>query len=231
MILSGKKDTTRRINDDKDIRVWDILSLCYKTWEEFARANVIRVKHTHFWSLTQEDTQGHESFSSEEEMLETYSRYYKQSVTPETDLKEYFWKQDLLQETLMPYGLIRVRGGNTFVLRQAMRYSGLDTVLHTFQETNHDIVYGWYSAGICVLSPTLRGLDLMDNPGAQPYSTPDQVTETIREGLGILDYCVVPHYQSDHPEAADAAKTYERYLLQGIPCTPLRDGEVIITSA
>ena len=44
MILSGQKDTTWRINDDKNITVGDQLSFCYTNGREFARAEVIGVK-------------------------------------------------------------------------------------------------------------------------------------------------------------------------------------------
>ena len=40
-----------------------------------------------FCDLTEEDWQGHEKFSSEEEMHETYGRYYKQPVDQDTIVK------------------------------------------------------------------------------------------------------------------------------------------------
>ncbi len=87
LVLSGKKNTTWRINDDKDIQQDDELSLCDKNGTEFAKAVVIDVKETYFGKLTADDKKGHEDFSSDKEMYATYSRYYKMDVTPETNVK------------------------------------------------------------------------------------------------------------------------------------------------
>jgi hypothetical protein len=86
-ILSGKKTTTWRVDDDKDIRAGDELSLCNAGNVEFATAKVISVKETTFGKLTNEDRKGHETFKSDEEMYRTYSRYYKIRITPDTKLK------------------------------------------------------------------------------------------------------------------------------------------------
>jgi len=37
LILSGKKDITWRINDNKNISVGDLISLCYNDGKEFAK--------------------------------------------------------------------------------------------------------------------------------------------------------------------------------------------------
>jgi len=79
LVLNKKKDTTWRINDEKDLNVNDELSLCYGDLEnkdqEFAKAKIIWVKDTTFENLTNEDREGHEKFNSEEEMYKTYSKY------------------------------------------------------------------------------------------------------------------------------------------------------------
>jgi uncharacterized protein YqfB (UPF0267 family) len=55
LILDGQKDTTWRINDDKEISTGDKLSLCYNDEQEFAQAEVIWIKETTFENLTHED--------------------------------------------------------------------------------------------------------------------------------------------------------------------------------
>jgi len=60
-----------------------------------------------------------------------------------------------------------------------------------------DFLYGGYSAGACVLAPSLVGIRCVDDPEADPYG----VGETIWDGLSLLDYLVLPHYRSDHPES------------------------------
>src|SRR3989344_1995866 len=91
LIQIGKKDTTWRINDEKEISCRDELSLCYSDGpnkeNEFARAIVIWIKETTFAELTNEDYEGHEKFVSEKEMYETYSRYYNIGIFPQTRVK------------------------------------------------------------------------------------------------------------------------------------------------
>ena len=138
------------------------------------------------------------------------------------DLSEYFGVSADLKAKLASLGGVWVRGGNTFVLRQAMRLSGFDFLLDEL--AGADFLYGGYSAGVCVLAPRLDGLQHVDDPEVSPY--PD--SPVIWEGLGVLDYLVLPHYQSDHPESADVDKEVEYCRRKGILFKTLRDGDVII---
>ena len=140
----------------------------------------------------------------------------------ELDLRDYFGNARKLAAVMDHVGGVWVRGGNTFVLRQAMRRSGFDALLHSLTQT--DFVYGGYSAGACVLAPRLEGLQQVDDPSARPYAD----SEVVWEGVGLLDYLILPHYQSDHPESAaiDLEVAYCRE--QQIPFRTLRDGEVIV---
>jgi len=140
------------------------------------------------------------------------------------DLRNYFGKKAKLEKKLSGFGVIWVRGGNCFVLRQAMKLSGLDEILKDLLK-KESILYGGYSAGVCVLAPTLKGMELVDDPNVKPY---DSQKETIWDGVGILDYTIVPHYKSDHPESAKVEETVEYMRKNNIPYKPLRDGEVII---
>lgn len=87
LILVGEKNTTYRINEEKGIIAGDELSLCYNDGEEFAKAKVLSTKETAFKDLTKEDKEGHERFSSDDEMYNTYSGYYNIKITPKTRLK------------------------------------------------------------------------------------------------------------------------------------------------
>jgi dipeptidase E len=95
------------------------------------------------------------------------------------DLREYFGRPDELRARIGSLGGVFVRGGNTFILRQAMRLSGLDTILCDLR-ADADFVYSGYSAGVCVLGPTLHALRIVDNPTDLPYP---QIREPIWEGL------------------------------------------------
>lgn len=88
LILSGNKNVTWRINDEKDLSVGDELYLVRsETLEEFSKAIIINVKNKTFDELVESDWTGHERFSSFEKMYETYSNYYNFEVSYKTKLK------------------------------------------------------------------------------------------------------------------------------------------------
>ena len=92
LILSGKKDTTWRIEDERhhrshDINPGDELWLCDDSSKAFAKAECVWVRLTNFENLEEEDKKGHERFASDEKMYKTYSGYYGFEVTPRTRLK------------------------------------------------------------------------------------------------------------------------------------------------
>lgn len=85
LILSWEKYTTWRLFDDKNLSKGDVVSfLISETKQEFAKAKLLDVKETTFEKLTDEDWEWHEKFSSDEEMYETYSKYYKCRVDKDT---------------------------------------------------------------------------------------------------------------------------------------------------
>lgn len=127
---------------------------------------------------------------------------------------------------LNPYDIVWVRGGNVFMLRYALAASGADVEL-TRRLQDDSVVYAGYSAGPCVLGPSLRGLEVVDGPAAveETYRHPP-----IWDGLGLLEFLIVPHYDSpDHPESAAVGRVAEEYRRLGVPHRTLRDGEVLIT--
>jgi len=140
------------------------------------------------------------------------------------DLKDFFGKVDYLRKKLNEFGGVFVRGGNTFILRQAMKLSGFDIIFKEFLK-KEDFVYAGYSAALCVLAPDLKALQQVDDPSDKPYK---ELQETIWEGLNYLDYIILPHYKSDHPESADIDKEVEFCKKNKIPYKTLKDGEVII---
>lgn len=142
----------------------------------------------------------------------------------EVDLRNYFGKPKELADKMSQYGLIWVRGGNTFILRKAYKESGMDEWLKS-QKENRELVYAGYSAGVCVLSPSLKGLENVDDPNvsAEGYSN-----EIIWDGVGLIDFVFVPHFESDHPESEATSKEVEGYQRQGIEYKALHDGEVIV---
>ncbi|MCC9306801.1 peptidase E [Kitasatospora sp. RB6PN24] len=144
----------------------------------------------------------------------------------EVDLREYFDRPGSEVATaLAAFPAVWVRGGNAFVLRYAMARSGADTAL-TGRLREDTIVYAGYSAGPCVLAPSLRGLELCDNPQSVTEAWGD---EPVWDGLGILDHAFVPHVDSPgHPETGLCGRVAERYRSDGVPHRTLRDGQVLL---
>ena len=138
------------------------------------------------------------------------------------DLREYFGKKQKLKEDLKGFSACYVIGGNTYVLRLAMKYSGFDKYILEKNKEN-GFLYCGFSAGICVLSPSLYGLDIVDEP-INPYNN-DKVDYS---GLNILDFVPVPHYKSNHPESKLVDKIVELFNTEGIRYKTLKDGEVIV---
>ena len=139
------------------------------------------------------------------------------------DLRNYFDRRDELEKKLEELGAIFISGGNVFVLRQAMKLSGLDEILKEMRN-NNDFLYAGYSAAGCVLSPSLKGYEIVD-PLDTPYG---ELKEIIWEGLGLIDFYFMPHWNSDHPESADVEKEIAYCKQNDIPYKAIRDGEVII---
>lgn len=100
--------------------------------------------------------------------------------------------------------------------------------LRRLMSDNIEIAYipnAGYSAALCVLAPGLEALQIVDDPDDKPYV---EGNETIWEGLGFLDYMILPHYKSDHPESDDIDKEIDFCRKSGIPFKTLSDGDVII---
>jgi len=140
------------------------------------------------------------------------------------DLTAYFGKKEALAEKLADLGAVWVSGGNTFVLRQAMYLSGFDGLVKVLQ-AREDFLWAGYSAGICILSDSLKSIDQVDDPYNFPY---EGLQTPIYEGLGVFPYAFFPHYDSDHPESADVDKEVKRAIEQKWLFKVLRDDEVII---
>lgn len=138
------------------------------------------------------------------------------------DLTTYFGTPTKLRAALSELDGLWVRGGNAFVLRKAMQLSGFDVLMDEL--VSGDFLYAGYSAGVCVLGPRLDGLKHVDDPDAIPYTD----REPVWEGLGVLDYLILPHFRSNHPESTLIDQAVEYCRGAGIPARTLRDGEVIV---
>jgi dipeptidase E len=144
-------------------------------------------------------------------------------IFEEIDLRNYFGKQAELLQKLEGFGLIWLSGGNTFVLRRALAYSGLDKILKDILSANM-IAYGGSSAGSIIPTPSLHGTEFGDDPGIVPDGYKKEV---VWDGLDLVPFHVVPHFGSDWfgQESIDM----ERYLKENsMPYKTIKDGQVIV---
>lgn len=147
-------------------------------------------------------------------------------IPAEVDLRKYFGKEKDLENKLKKFDAVWIKGGNTFILRKAMKLSGFDKIIKKMLKKD-EIVYAGYSAGWCVLSKSLKGLEIIDNPKDKAKGYPQKI---IWSGLGIIDYMACPHYKSEHPESVSVEKEVKYCKDKKIPYKTLRDGEVIVVS-
>ncbi|MFF5794745.1 Type 1 glutamine amidotransferase-like domain-containing protein [Paeniglutamicibacter sp. NPDC012692] len=117
-----------------------------------------------------------------------------------------------------------VRGGNVFTLRAALARSGADALIVDRLRAD-SMVYAGFSAGGCVLAPSLLGLEECD-------STDDALLlygAVEFDGLNILDRPFVPHLgTSDHPERESLTQVAAAYAQDGKQYWALRDGQALV---
>ena len=138
------------------------------------------------------------------------------------DLKEYFDKFDELNKICQNYNTFCVMGGNVFVLRQAMKYSGFDTFLKKISNNDNNLYIG-YSAGSCVLSKRLDIFESVDEP-IDFYNK----GEIVYDGIGFINYTFIPHYKSNYHKAYLIDEIVDTCKKDNIEYKAFRDGEVII---
>jgi dipeptidase E len=141
------------------------------------------------------------------------------------DLREFFGSPDATRRMLEGFDGVWVLGGNVFILRRAMKYSGFDQLLSEKASASKTFVYAGYSAGACVLGPTLKGIHLVDAP---EQSADGYDAEVIWEGINLLPFSIAPHFDSDHPESLQINDVVRYFEAHEIPYRKLRDGEAIV---
>jgi dipeptidase E len=142
----------------------------------------------------------------------------------ELDLRAFFGRSADLERELRRVSYCWVPGGNSFVLRRAFHLSGFDVILQRLAQEADSLTYGGYSVGACVMTPTLEGIHLADEPGSHPEGYSGQA---IWDGLALYPYCIAPHFRSDHPETHLIERSVEYFIEKKIPFVALRDGEAV----
>ena len=147
------------------------------------------------------------------------------SVTP-FDLRDHFGKGSDLEAKLTQLDAVWVNGGNAFVLRRAMALSSFDKAIKAALAEDR-IAYAGFSAAAVVLHKSLRGLELVDDPHDVPEGYPRDVPW---DGLDVLPFSIVVHFDSDHPESLGARQEADFYRKNGIAFTALKDGQALVVA-
>jgi dipeptidase E len=146
-------------------------------------------------------------------------------TSEEIDLRQYFNRTDELKKFLHKFQLIWVRGGNIFLLQRAFEQSGFNKIIKEMLDADK-LVYASESAGSVIVGPSLNGLDIVDDPKVVPSKYTDIQFPT--SGVSLINYMIVPHYDSNHSESKSIDKLIEYLKSTSIPYKTLKDGEVII---
>ncbi len=117
------------------------------------------------------------------ELASTVSDFEKQGFrTSVLDLATSSGKQR--EDSLGSNNFLWVMGGNTFYLNYRVQKTGFDKLVKTALENG--LVYGGTSAGAVIAGPTLHGAENVDDPADAP--------EVIWDGLGLVEFGIVPHW-------------------------------------
>ena len=122
------------------------------------------------------------------------------------------------------YDAIWLSGGNAFLLAKAFNQSGFDKVLEGQVKTG-ELVYSGYSAAFCALSPSLRGVEQVDDKDvvAEGYEAGE-----IWDGFGLIDFYPIVHFRSGHHEFEKKKKEYEYVCENKIEHKTFKDGDVYL---
>jgi len=133
------------------------------------------------------------------------------------DLREYIGHPGQLEQVLSQFDVMCFSGGNTFYLRHLMKKVGLEPIIPRLLEKG--IVYMGGSAGTVVAGPTLKFFEAMDSL--------DQAPEVIWEGLGLVDFIPLPHWNTPkYQEGLERLR--ENLLTLGKEVVTIMDDQVII---
>lgn len=149
----------------------------------------------------------------------------------EIDLRQHFHKQGA-EDILSQYHFVWLAGGNVFLLRRALKYTGLDAWLQKAVRENK-VILGGESAGAIIMGPTLRHSEMEatdehdGNEDSAKYVAEGYNSEIIWEGLGLVDYVPVPHYKSGD-YSAEIDEYIKRLDMAKLPHKEMTDEQAII---
>jgi dipeptidase E len=142
----------------------------------------------------------------------------------EIDLRPYFNKPGA-ENLFKKHNFIWLAGGNVFLLRRALKYSGIDKYLGDAARKN-EIILGGESAGAIIMGPTLKYSETEEDEDSPKYTPEPYEKEEIWSGLDLIAYVPVPHYKThDYIGIDEYIKKLEK---TGIPHKKMTDDQAII---
>jgi dipeptidase E len=167
-------------------------------------------------------------YKSKEERQESVDEVLKflrdiDFLTKEIDLRLFFDKPQQIEMELQKYSAVWLAGGNTFILKRALRQSGADEVLK-HEVRNNNLAYGGESAGAILATPSLHGTEFGDDLTEVPEGYKKEI---IWDGLNLVPFHIVPHYKSDwFGKESEEMVTYLQK--KKLPHYTLMDSQVIV---
>ena len=145
----------------------------------------------------------------------------------EIDLRSLFGKAKA-DGQLSSCDFIWLAGGNVFLLRRALRYTKLDTLI-VDQVKMGSLIYGGESAGAIIAGPTLNYSEMEGHEDSPDFLAEGYKSEVIWEGLGLVDYVPVPHFQD--PDYGSEIDGYTDRLEQAkIPHKDMTNDQAIVVN-
>jgi dipeptidase E len=143
----------------------------------------------------------------------------------EIDLRPYFHRQGA-EIQLAKHHFIWLAGGNVFLLRRALKYSGLDKYLGDAVRKN-EVILGGESAGAIIMGPTLEYSEMDTDEDSPSFIPAAYDKKIIWEGFDFITYVPVPHYQD--PDYGSEIDGYIRRLKHNnIPYKAMTNDQAII---
>jgi dipeptidase E len=132
------------------------------------------------------------------------------------NLLDYTNRQDDLQKALRALQGVCVTGGNTFFLNWAVHQAGLQNIMHGLGRNG--FVYYGESAGAVVAGTTLHGVEQLDSLSDAPH--------IIWEGMKLVDYGIVPHW--NNPKYKTALQACKKEMSAYTTTKTITDTEFVI---
>ena len=131
------------------------------------------------------------------------------------DLRDYD-SAEVLKSKLAGHDLIWAMGGNTYMLRYAMRRSGFEKIIDSLLKDG--VVYGGDSAGALVAGASIAGVE--------PVDEPEFAEEVIEDGLKLVLFAILPHV--DNPEFTDVLPIFRNIHQGKNDVIELKDSQAVI---